>query len=149
MTTIAASVKHGCMAADSKCVFGDAYFRINKIFRLSDGSLLGTAGAAIYTAPFEEAMKAGKRYEFKEPLTSDIDFAALHLTKQGLFVFDNSFHADKIEDGYFAVGSGGMIAYSYLIDDCHPSVAVEKACRVDVNSGLPVHTETLKGKRAT
>ena len=147
MTTIAASVKHGTMAADSKCVFGDMHFPVTKIFKLPDGSLLGTAGTALYTAPFEAAMLAGKVYVPTEPVTSDTDFAALHLKKDGLYIFDNSFHADKVEHGVCAIGTGGMIAFSYLLGGAAPSEAVEKACQVDNNSGLPVHVETLKGKR--
>ena len=147
MTTIAASVKHGTMAADSKCVFGDMHFPVVKIFRLPDGSLLGTAGSALYTAPFEAAMLAGKVYIPIEPVTSDTDFAALHLTKHGLFLFDVSFYSDRVGHGLCAIGTGGMIAYSYLLDGESPALAVTKACAVDINSGLPVQTETMKGKR--
>ena len=147
MTTIAASVKHGCMAADSKCIFGDIHFPVVKIFRLPDGSLLGTAGSALYTAPFEAAMKAGQVYVPIEQVTSDTDFAALHLRKDGLYLFDESFHADRIEHGVCGVGTGGMVALSYLLNGFTPAEAVARACEVDNNSGLPVHTENLKGKR--
>lgn len=145
MTTIAADLNG--MAADSKCCFGDIHFPVAKIIRLKDGSLLATAGTATYTGPFEAAMLAGETPKLKED-SPDTDFAALHLTKAGLFVYDCSWHPDRVLSGHCAIGTGAMVAMSYLLNGASPSVAVERACEVDNNSGLPVQTELLKGKRA-
>ncbi len=147
MTTIAASVKHGSMASDSKCVFGDIHFPVTKIFRLPDGSLLGTAGASTYTIPFETAMREGRVYAPTESPNGEADFAALRLSKDGLYMYDSSFAAEKVLHGVCAVGTGNMIALSYLLDGASPSLAVEKACRVDNNSGLPVQSKKIKSTR--
>lgn len=140
MTTIAADLKG--MAADSKCVFGDIHFRIAKIFRLKDGSLLATAGTSTYTAPFEAAMLAGKKPILKDVVEND--FAALHLTADGLFIYDCTWHADRVLSGKCAIGTGAMVAMSHLINGATLKVAVERACEVDNNSGLPVQVEYLK-----
>jgi len=151
VTTIAASAKHGSMAADSKCIFGDTHFQCDKIYRLPDGSLLGTAGSDAYTRPFVDQMLLGEVPALRAPQEStdqpEPEFAALHLTDEGLFVYDDVYSKIKVNSGYYAIGSGGMPALSHMMDGDLPEVAVTKACRVDNNSGLPVLTETLKGKR--
>lgn len=140
MTTIACDLNG--MAADSKCVFGDINFPIGKIFRLPDGTLLATAGTAAYTAPFEQAMKEGKVPELKPD--ADSDFCAIHLTKDGVFAYDCSYHPDRVLSGKCAIGTGAQVAMSWLLNGATPQQAVERACEVDNNSGLPVQYEPLK-----
>jgi len=148
MTTIAASVEHGVMAADSKCVFGDTFFPCDKIFRLPDGSLLAVAGADPYTRPFVNQMMQGITPDLLPPPASDDipdpEFSAILLNKDGLFIFDESYSSTKVNTGQYAIGTGGMPALSHLMDGDSPEEAVRKAIRVDNNSGLPVQMMTLK-----
>lgn len=145
MTTIACDLNG--MAADSKCVFGETFFPCEKIIRLPDGSLLATAGTDVYTKPFINKMMLGEIPDIiAPPETSDKpdpDFAAIHLTKDGVFIYDDAYSATKVTSGKFAIGTGGIVAISWLLNGATPQRAVEMACQVDNNSGLPVHYEPL------
>lgn len=145
MTTIACNLEG--MASDSKCVFGETFFQCEKIIRLPDGSLLATAGTDIYTKPFINKMMAGEVPDVLDPPDTtdkpDPDFAAIHLTREGLFIYDDSYSSTKVISGKFAIGTGGMVAISWLLNGATPQQAVERACEVDNNSGLPVFYEPL------
>ena len=144
MTTIAASVKHRCMAADSKVVVGGTLYYANKIKRLPNGALLGAAGPYEQCSAMERYIVDGVKPDFGD---TELEFQVLVLERNGLVLYSASIEPVRLIDKVAAIGSGGDAALALLRYGCDPLDAVKGAIQVDNGSGGAVHVETLKGKR--
>lgn len=144
MTTIAANLKE--MGSDSQLTWGGTLYEVSKIFRVKAG-LLGTAGHVELCSPFEEAMRLGKPPKRPEGVREEVTFAAILLTPHGLILFDDFYNPMPVRDGVAAIGTGADVALSWLKHGATLRQAIERACEVDHNSGLPVVVESLT-KRA-
>lgn len=162
MTTIA--FKNGVMAADSMTSFGSTRFALHaKIYRLTSGALLGTAG----NSDSRDVIALLDTCHSPEHLPSRQALEALHSDFTGLIAFRNGglwmvrcdwtteYAADGIwaaqviecSTPYLAIGSGSDFAIGAMAAGCTAAKAVEVACRFDAGSGPPVHTASLKKPR--
>lgn len=126
MTTIVAN-REG-MAADRQTSHGDQKFHGTKIFKIKR-TIIGMAGDANQCEQFLEWMKGGK-------VPEDCDeMEALILTRQGLYVCLCSLTRMKVEDDFYALGSGSQAALAAMHLGCNPVEAAEIACLIDPSSG--------------
>ena len=158
MTVIAYSAKHKVLAADSRCSDDRSMHLTNckKIFRLSNGALLGTAGDSDDRDVRNLLAKSSPK-----KLPTRAQLAELKMTFDGLLVFPKGqvfvvsieFEAnekgwsgaiDSITDNYVAVGHGAQFAYGALEAGKSPVDAVRIACRRDTTCALPVQWERLE-----
>jgi ATP-dependent protease HslVU (ClpYQ) peptidase subunit len=161
MTTIA--LKDGVMACDSKCTdeFGAFMTRTQKIYRLPNGALLGTAG----DADARELMDVlGKATPKRLPTRGEL--SETHCGFSGILAFQNGqvfgvhvYMLDKgsdaewaaqiveIEERMTAVGSGQQFAIGAMAAGRSASEAVEIACRFDSYSQGPVKEVAVKSAK--
>jgi 20S proteasome alpha/beta subunit len=163
VTVIAYSSKFRLLAADSRCTdaYGMHVTSCQKIFRLNNGALLGTAGDSDDRDVRELLAKASPR-----KLPTRHTLAEIKNTFRGLLVFPKGqvytvdiYHrefdhdgewaasVDAIRDGIVAVGCGAPFAYGAMECGANPIQAVKAACRRDTACALPVQWEALSKKR--
>jgi|SRR5579875_1141208 len=159
MTVIAYSSKHRILAADSRCsdTYGMHLTSCQKVFRLKNGALLGTAGDSDDRDMRDLLAKSTPR---KLPTRGQL--AELKMVFTGLLVFPRgqvfvveSYHRefdsmgewaggiDPIRDPIVAVGCGAQYAYGAMEVGADPIKAVRAACRRDTACALPVQWERL------
>lgn len=149
MTTIAANLKEGIMAADSKVTLehkGIDYPAIKIIKK--GGMLIGAAGHAGDCTRFMK-WAAGK-FQDKEPKWAeeegqDDSVIGIVLKDDGIYVWSQGDpEPEKVEADFYAVGSGGKPARAAMLMGADPVKAVEIACQVDPYSALPIQVLKLK-----
>jgi ATP-dependent protease HslVU (ClpYQ) peptidase subunit len=139
MTTIAASVKHQSMSADSRMCYGGTYYEVIKIRRLADGSLIGSAGDVSLCAQVERYIEGGEK-----PTVGDgQQFEIIVLRKDCIIFYPNQLEPVYLVDKVCAIGSGGEVALAALRSGKSPKQAVEMALTVDVQSFGPVYTRRI------
>ncbi len=145
MTTIAACLELGMMAADSRVTM---YLQSGEqLHAYSEGKLIRNRGWIIGCAGNQEDIDAfllwlpdmrKRRKKVQE------DFTALLLSRKRLLVVDDNSVPREVPTGYMAVGSGGGYAMASLNTmlrtgiPLDPRIAVEVACEHDTQSGPPV-----------
>lgn len=159
MTVIAYSSKHRILAADSRSSDGSGMHLTNcqKIFRLRNGALLGTAGDSDDRDVRDLIARATPR---KMPTRAQL--AELKAAFGGILVFPKGqvytidiYHrehqyegewaasVDPIRDEIVAAGCGRYLAYGAMEVGATPIEAVRAACRRDSACALPVQWEKL------
>jgi 20S proteasome alpha/beta subunit len=159
MTVIAYRSKHRILAADSRCSdsLGMHLTNCQKIFRLRNGALLGTAGDSDDRDVRDVLSRATPR---KMPVRKAL--AELQTQFSGILVFpkghvytielwhrefdhDGEWAAsvDAIRDEMVAIGCGAQFAYGAMEHGANPIQAVRAACRRDTACALPVQWEKL------
>jgi hypothetical protein len=162
MTVIAYSSKHRVLAADSRCTdeFGMHLTNCQKIFRLPNGALLGTAGDSDDRDVRDVLGRATPR---KLPARQQL--ADLKCRFEGILVFPKGhvfvvslYHrehehdgewaasVDAIRDEIVATGCGAAFAYGAMEVGADPIKAVRAACRRDTACALPVQWEKLEAE---
>lgn len=145
MTTLA--FNRECIAGDTRVVTGGSYYHADKIFRVGN-SLLGTAGNGFMCLAFVEWFKSQKRNPFTlhkligEEADRD-DILIAEINPGGIYLWDGWGFAEKINDPFYAIGSGAMAALEALRNDHPPEEAVRRAIAHDENTGSPVQVEYL------
>lgn len=156
MTTIA--FKDGVMACDSKCTDDDGAFfsRTQKIFRLANNALLGTAGDGDVREVIDVFDTcAPKRLPSKQKLAdTKTDFAGLLAFPGGrLFGVDIQHCKNRsewtaqvveIEERIAACGSGHQFAIGAMAAGRSAAEAVAIACRYDSYSQGPIKEISVK-----
>jgi 20S proteasome alpha/beta subunit len=159
MTVIAYSSKHRVLAADSRCSDSTGMHLTNcqKLFRLRNGAVLGTAGDSDDRDVRELLSKATPR-----KMPSRAQLAELKNQFNGVLVFPKGtvytvdvYHrefdhegewaasVDFIRDMMIAVGCGAQYAYGAMEVGADPIAAVRAACRRDTACALPVQWEKI------
>lgn len=160
MTVIAYSARHKIIAADSRCsdALGMHITNCQKIFRLKNGALLGTAGDSDDRDVRDLLAKATPR---KLPSRAQLieikgQFSGIMVFPKGqVFTveiwhreFDNegewAASVDSIRDNFVASGCGAQFAYGAMEAGADPIKAVRATCRRDTACALPVQWERLK-----
>lgn len=153
MTTIA--YRKGVIAADSRTTIeteggGARMFLCEKLFRKAvtiDGVLqeviVATAGESSPGMVFLDWFGTGK-----EPpdrlIDGEADFTCLVLQQDGLYEYDAWCRGIKIEDEFYAIGSGAKAALGAMQMGASAARAVEVACKIDPYSGPPITSMRLK-----
>lgn len=137
MTTIAACVQHGEMAADSQWSDGAEVGPIRKVYRIR-GALVGLAGdVGLYSKTV-----AWARAGFDSPAPRG-DISVIVLDADGLRTWEplNGWIRYAKQ---FAIGSGGRDARAAMLAGAAPRRAVQIACAIDAQSGGPVRVYRLR-----
>lgn len=80
-------------------------------------------------------------------LLADTDFVCLVLDEDGLWEFDNYCRAEKIEEAFYAIGTGGNVALGAMHRGATAHEAVEIAKLVDPYTGGDVVKMSLNNGR--
>ena len=139
MTTICADKQR--MVSDSKIIMvkngGDTQFSGPKLVR-KQLVIIGVAGDSDDGDRFIKWYGSRKR---KPKPTAE--FEALVLTPKGLYHYDDALSCNRVNDPWFAIGSGSHAALGALHAGCDLERAVEIASYVDPNTGLPCQIMSL------
>lgn len=147
MTTIA--VNHLEMAADTAVVNGGPLYHADKVFRIGN-SILGTAGDGFMCLAFVEWFK-GRRsmYGLHKMIPMDYrsDISIIELKPGGIYLWDGWGVPEKLNEKFYAIGSGSMVAVEAMTRGASPEEAVKSATRWDENTHAPIQVERLKRRR--
>lgn len=155
MTTIA--VREGIIAADSRLTVdygsGARKHTCRKLFRkkITEGKktfdvIIATAGEASSGMVFHDWYGSGKSIP-EVFLHLGGDFTCLVLRPEGLFEFDVYCRPERIEEDFYAVGSGAMAALAAMHCGKSALEAVRIAARLDPFTGGRIVSETLAPRR--
>ncbi len=147
MTTIVASVSQQKMASDSRVTMtGLPYASIKKVYRLKNGELLGFSGCVDNALKIIDWCNKGFDKSNK-PTLLESGVNIIILKKTHITFYDNSLVPMKIDNDFYAIGSGAGAEAATAAMYCGKNVeeAIEIACKVDLSgSGLPVVIKSLK-----
>ena len=140
MTTIAC--RDGEMAADTQCT-GDYTLRMQKIFRLSDGGIIGMAGKTTEAYAAAKWMIDGEKGDAPEFKGASL----LILRPDGeLLMADNEFPAFPLLDRMGAIGSGAQAAMVAMQSGATAAAAVKIAAKIDPYTSEPIQLLALERK---
>lgn len=154
MTTIVADQAMGYMAADFQITSNEGEYAIpceTKIYEVEIGGdqyLVGLAGLESPGQIFLDWFTDGDWDEPPEPMISieeEDDFSAIVLGPSGIEVVDKFMKLIPIEHRWYAVGTGGPIAWAILEAGCGIVKAMETATRLDPSSGFGFEVKRLDG----
>ncbi len=133
MTTIA--VSRDSMAGDSLVDDGGIRSKTTKIFKVN-GDLLGIAGA------LGEGLEFIDWYQDPDndpPILPSCNVVILKKNKT-IWTIDSTNWPIKVKEKFYAIGSGAAAALGAMYAGKTPAEAVKIACKIDMNTGLPVKT---------
>jgi len=137
MTTIACDSK--MMAGDSLVDDGGTAGECKKIYKVK-GDIIGVAGGLGAGLAFIEWYK--HRSDSPPNLA---DTSILILKKNGTIeLWDEAEFPMKFTNKFYAIGSGADAALGAMHSGKTPTEAVKIACKIDINTGMPVKTLCLK-----
>lgn len=107
-----------------------------KLFK-KDGCVIGFCGS----------LTDGEMFRLTFPDTEEIevdkDFEAIVLCEKGLWHYDHALIPIKIEDPFYAIGTGGDLAMAAMMAGATPREAVKIAGKLDSYTGSRIHTVKL------
>ncbi len=136
MTTVIADRVAMEIAGDSRITDESTglFFRSKKVFLLSSGEAVGISGSIPDAMKFLEWYESGCDGENHPDFTSE-KFDALVLDKNGsLFSWDSHLVPSRIEDEFFAIGSGALAAMGAMHMGATATQAVLVAAKLDRNT---------------
>lgn len=142
MTTIAASLVHKEIAADSMCSGEDSFYLVEKL-RSGKVSVYGAAG------DWDKILKFYDALENKGELDSECDVEVLELRNDGLWVYQGTIIPAKLKNSFYAIGSGSGYAMAAMHLGKSPREAVEIAALYDPGTRGPIDVLKLGGIRGT
>jgi len=142
MTTVAAKVSTGEIAADSMVSGDDSFYLVEKL-RRGKASIYGACGDWDKILKFYYALESGG------DLDSDLDVTVLELRSDGLWVYEGTIIPARIKNEFWAIGTGANYAIAAMHLGLSPAEAVKLACKYDTSSNEPIDVLKLEGRRAT
>lgn len=143
MTVIACNLE--MMAADTLCNEDDSsHYHAEKMMRLKDGSIIG--GAGNHPEIVMDWIDRGKPLNDKPVFDYEKDnFSILHLTFEGIYLYNNSLNGFRLKEKNYAVGCGGDVAlYCMRVQKMAPDVACSEAIKINMFCGGSVDVLKLK-----
>lgn len=142
MTTVA--WRAGVLAADTQLTTDGLRSRGQKLFRLPDGRAAAFAGDVSPARRFLDSLTSDKPFR----LGKKESFTVVVMTQDGkLYESENGGPLIRVEDRFYATGSGMEIALGALACGKSAAEAVKIAAKFDTRTGGRVVTLTAKGKR--
>lgn len=142
MTTIAARVSSGEIAADSMVSGDDSFYLVEKL-RRGKTSVYGACGDWDKILKFYSVIESGGE------LDSDTDVTVLELRHDGIWIYESTIIPARIKNDFWAIGTGANYAIAAMHLGLSPKEAVALACKYDTSSNEPIDVLTLEGKRVT
>lgn len=153
MTTVAVCRRTNRMFADTRVVDSCLTFKSSKIVPTKEG-LLGSAGSAKSCEILGDWLKSRGKEWGEFPTFSDEEAVeGLELTEAGILFYQSSVFPMRVEQDYYAIGSGAPMVMAVLrYQEMHGLEynmldAMKVACEVDTGSGLPIDVVELKIKK--
>lgn len=147
MTTIVANLE--AMAADTAVVCGGPLYHSDKIFRIGT-SLIGTAGDGYMGLAFVEWFKSPRRsmqsIQKMIPLDNRHEIIVMEVRPGGIYLWNGWGVPERLNEKFYAIGSGSMVAIEALTRGATLQDAVKSATRWDENTHAPIQYESLKAK---
>lgn len=145
MTTLA--FNRECMAGDTRVVTGASFYHSDKIYRIGN-SLVGTAGNAHACLAFLAWFQSPRRnpVELQKQFGENHDRGDIWIAEinpGGIYLWDGWGYAERLNDPYYAIGSGAMAALEAMRQGMNPEEAVRRAITHDENTGSPIQVEFL------
>ena len=140
MTTIAASLVHKEIAADSMCSGEGGYYSVCKLRHWKDG-VAGAAGDWVQILKFFNSIENGG------DLDSDCDVECMELRAEGIYVYESTLIPARIKEPFYAIGTGSAYAIAAMHLGKSPREAVEIAALFDPATRGPIDVITVGGKR--
>lgn len=137
MTTVAADLRTGTMAADTMVSDGAVRTRMQKITRHGE-ALIGVAGNLEDIQTWLRWFRGGRKGA--KPKVANI--SALVLTKDALMQWHGTSETE-CDQAWMAIGSGGMAAMACMYLGHSVEEAVRAAAEVDPDSCAPLQVESL------
>lgn len=137
MTTIAAKVSSGEIAADSMVSGDDSFYLVEKL-RKGKVSIFGACG------DWDKILKFYSVLEHGGELESDIDITVLELKNDGIWIYESTIIPARIKNDFWAIGTGANYAIAAMHLGKSPREAVEIACTYDTSSNPPIDVLTLE-----
>ena len=140
MTTVAARVSTGEIAADSMVSGDDSFYLVEKL-RRGKASIYGACGDWDKILKFYQVLESGG------DLDSDTDVSVLELRHDGIWIYESTIIPARIKNEFWAIGTGANFAIAAMHLGCSPREAVSIACRYDSCSNEPIDVLKLEGRR--
>ena len=144
MTTVAAKVSTGEIAADSMVSGDDSFYLVEKL-RRGKNSVYGACG------DWDKCLKMLQVLESGGELDSDMDVTVLELRfdgkDNGIWIYESTIIPARIKNDFFAIGTGANYALAAMHLGLSPTEAVKLACLYDTSSHEPIDTMRLGGIR--
>ena len=145
MTTIA--VRDGVMAADTIGHNAEKLCRSKKLFRISNGEVIGFTGVwmdgKLFVDWYDKGADRDKPPQWRTQGDEKVDFKALVLTADGVYEWSYELVADQVLDDFWAIGSGSPAALAAMHCGQSAQEAVYIAMRIDPYTGGDVETMEL------
>lgn len=138
MTTVVATPEG--MAADTQAT-GDCVYRVQKIFRLPDGGVVGFCGL---TCRGYAAAKWVVDGEQGDPPKIKGAYLLILRPDRSLWMVDGEFPAYPLMDKSAAIGAGAQAAMCALNAGKGAAEAVKEACRLDAYTSDPIQYLALE-----
>jgi hypothetical protein len=130
------------MAADTQCT-GDYLMRVQKIFRLPDGGIVGMAGSPTRGFAAVKWLLEGEQGDAPKFKGSCV----LILRPDGaLYYADDEFPAVPILDRMAAIGSGSTAAMLAMTRGASAAEAVKQSAKIDPYTSEPIQMLALERK---
>ena len=140
MTTVAASLIHKEIAADSMCSSDDTFYSVCKLRQWKDG-VVGAAGDWVQILKFFNSVESGGE------LDSECDVTAMELRHDGIWMYEGTIIPAKIKEPFYAIGTGAGYALAAMHLGKTPKEAVEIASLFDPATRGPIDVMQLGGNR--
>lgn len=131
MTTIAASLDHQMIAADSRCSTDGWMFNVPKL-RTGPNTVYGAAGE------WQQILKFYAALEQNAEIPSECDVTVMELRSEAIYIYDGSLTCFPIKERFWAIGSGAAYAIAAMHLGKSPVEAVEIAALFDPGTGGPI-----------
>lgn len=150
MTTIA--IYKGVMASDSQITTeseagGSRKFNCTKMYPVTTKrggrAIIAVSGETFAGLVFVDWYVSGKKKGSDRLLLGEADFSAIVMRADGLYEYDKWCRGEKIEEKYYAIGSGAKAALGAMRAGCSATLAIEIACEIDTYSRPPVISMNL------
>lgn len=143
MTTVAAKVSTGEIAADTMVSDDETFYSSSKL-RIGKNSIYGACGT------WKHILTAFNLIETNNPeWDSDMDVEVLELRTDGIYIYDGISIPTKLLNDFWAVGTGAPFALAAMHLGLSPREAVALACKYDVGSNEPIESYKLEDKIAS
>ena len=137
MTTIAASLDHQMIAADTRCSTDGWMVNVSKL-RTGPNTAFGAAGQ------WEQVLKFYAALEQNSELATECEVDVLEIRHDALYLYNSSLTCYPIKERFWAIGTGSgyAIAAMYLGKD--PIEAIRIAALFDPNTGGEIETMRIQ-----
>lgn len=144
MTTIAARLSTGEMAADSICAGDDVHYLVSKLHK-APRSIFGGAGQWDTLLRFYAHLTVsnGAPEALLKILEPCGDIEVLEMRADGLYVYESCYISTRIKNDFYAVGTGRNFAIAAMHLGASPREAVALAALYDPNTGGPIEEMRL------